>query len=401
MKAPDQPAEDRPAAPSIGGWGAADAVTEADDGGLLLSDVRRRLRDHVSADRELSTLREIVDERARSRVLIEMAEHLSPVQLHRAFAIAREISDEEARRDALAAIAIRIVPGSEAGLSRRIAALAVQWARGQWSDRLLMLVSFALVAVAFAGLAWICWFWWLPVVWEWGFGRLTWASLVAPFAMIYLVIIPFAAVWLAPAITNFWAEFGALRQDVESARVSQQDIEQELREDDPQGLVLMLSYSRAVLSEYYAIAMSQAQRSFRYCLIAMWLGFAVLITGVLDSFLPMRGLLPGYLPPGTDGVAALGAGGDDRNTLVLLTGAVIEFIAAAFLWVYRFSIQQQTYYYRRQLSLHNALLAHRLATTMEAKDDSTKMIVERLLQDMEGPSSELHGSRGIMGLLKR
>src|SRR5690606_11204081 len=116
---------------------------------------------------------------------------------------------------------------------------------------------------------------------------------------------------------------------------------------------------------------------------------------------PMRGLLPGYLPPGTDGVAALGAGGDDRNTLVLLTGAVIEFIAAAFLWVYRFSIQQQTYYYRRQLSLHNALLAHRLATTMEAKDDSTKRSVERRLQDVEGPSSELHGSRGIMGLLKR
>src|SRR3546814_11380074 len=61
----------------------------------------------------------------------------------------------------------------------------------------------------------------------------------------------------------------------------------------------------------------------------------------------------------------------DPDTLVLITGVVIEFIAAAFLWVYRFSIQQQTYYYRRQIRLHNALLAHRLTGDMtQAKDES-------------------------------
>src|SRR3546814_10095571 len=79
----------------------------------------------------------------------------------------------------------------------------------------------------------------------------------------------------------------------------------------------------------------------------------------------------------------------DPDTLVLITGVVIEFIAAAFLWVYRFSIQQQTYYYRRQIRLHNALLAHRLTGDMtQAKDESVKMIVERLLEDMEGRSEE-------------
>src|SRR3546814_11052834 len=99
------------------------------------------------------------------------------------------------------------------------------------------------------------------------------------------------AIGLFPTIVSFWNEYGALRQQVASARETQRDIERELTRNDPHGLVLMLSYSRAMLNEYYAIAMSQAQRSFRYCLIAMWLGFLVLIAGVLDNFVPLTEIL--------------------------------------------------------------------------------------------------------------
>src|SRR3546814_5992769 len=120
----------------------------------------------------------------------------------------------------------------------------------------------------------------------------------------------------------------------------------------------MLSYSRAMLNEYYAIAMSQAQRSFRYCLIAMWLGFLVLIAGVLDNFVPLTEILfPGSSGTTVQGIAGQGHVSSDPDTLVLITGVVIEFIAAAFLWVSRFSIPQQTYYYSPQITLNHRILA--------------------------------------------
>lgn len=280
---------------------------------------------------------------------------------------------------------------------KKIAELAAHWASSQWPDRLMIAVSLLLIAAAFAGLAWVCWFWWTPVVWEWGFATFGWRSVLALLAILYLAMIPFSAVMLFPAIIGFWNEYGALRRQVTSARETQDQIEHDLLTNDPYGLVPILSYSRAMLSEYYAIAMSQAQRSFRYCLIAMWLGFVILVAGVLDSFVP----LTGFLAP-QPGEGAAGRQMGDTNDLVLITGVVIEFIAAAFLWVYRFTIQQQTYYYRRQFRLHNALLAHRLTAGMgQAKDDAIKLIVERLLEDTESPAAAEPDRRGIAALLKR
>src|SRR3546814_21141255 len=121
----------------------------------------------------------------------------------------------------------------------------------------------------------------------------------------------------------------------------------------------------------------------------MWLGFLFLIAGVLDNFVPLTEILfPGSSGTTVDGIAGQGHVSSDPDTLVLITGVVIEFIAAAFLWVYRFSIQQQTYYYRRQIRLHNALLAHRLTGDMtQAQDESVKMIVGRLLEAMDGPAT--------------
>src|SRR3546814_656150 len=92
----------------------------------------------------------------------------------------------------------------------------------------------------------------MTAVWEWGFEAFGWKSFVAPLAILYLVIIPFMAIGLFPTIVSFWNEYGALRQQVASARETQRDIERELTRNDPHGLVLMLSYSRAMLNEYYA-----------------------------------------------------------------------------------------------------------------------------------------------------
>src|SRR3546814_20189843 len=93
----------------------------------------------------------------------------------------------------------------------------------------------------------------------------------------------------------------------------------------------------------------------------MWLGFLVLIAGVLDNFVPLTEILfPGSSGTTVDGIAGPGHVSSDPDTLGLITGVVIELIAAAFLWVYRFSTKQQTDHHRRQLMLTIALLAHPL-----------------------------------------
>jgi hypothetical protein len=89
------------------------------------------------------------------------------------------------------------------------------------------------------------------------------------------------------------------------------------------------------------------------------------------------------------------------DDLVLLTGGIIEFIAAAFLWVYRLSINQQTFYYRRQFRVHNALLAHQLSEKMQSRDIATTTIVERLLEDVESRDVPPPGTSGLAALLKR
>src|SRR3546814_11991250 len=107
----------------------------------------------------------------------------------------------------------------------------------------------------------------MTAVWEWGFEAFGWKSFVAPLAILYLVIIPFMAIGLFPTIVSFWNEYGALRQQVASARDTQRDMQRELPRKDPHGIVLMRSNSRAQPHEFYAIAMSPATSRLRQCLL--------------------------------------------------------------------------------------------------------------------------------------
>lgn len=380
-------------------------------------DEARRISDEGARARALGTLAvrlsagqlnevagAIADEPERAALLSALAPHLGRARLSEALDAARSIGDPTARVHALQAVAEQLAKGTQrGGTTRQVASFLIQWMRGQWSERLVQLASLVLVALLFGALVWVCWYWGISGLWHWGFDTFGWRSLLAPFGMLMLVGIPFWGLSLFPVLISFWNEYGALRQQVTSAREAQREIEQELKTQDPN--ILIVSYSRQMLSEYYAIAMRQAQRSFRYCLIAMWLGFTVLIAGAVDNLFPYTRVLIQYVSdPEIRKLLQAGNGGAtlSPNNIVLISGAVIEFIAAAFLWVYRFSIQQQTYYYRRQLKLHNALLAHRLTKDMgQMKDEATKSIVERLLADVEDRDLAPPDSAGIGKLLKR
>lgn len=265
--------------------------------------------------------------------------------------------------------------------ARSLAGLRKEGKRGDW---IVVSSSVLIMLLIMGALIWLCWVLAIPALITWGFTELSWHAFFAAFAILYLAIIPLAPlVWL-PSLISFWSEYtkerDALDRQVTKARDAQREIEKHLLKDDPFQLVRLLTYSRQILSEYYAIGTSQAHRSFFYSLVAMWLGFAVLIGGVIGRFL---------------GVMTTGA-----SEIVLLTGVVIEFIAAIFLWVYRHTIRQLTYFYSRQLKLHNTLLGYRLACDAgDRKAETIKLIVERLLEEGERPTIEAPSSSGITKLL--
>ena len=124
------------------------------------------------------------------------------------------------------------------------------------------------------------------------------------------------------------------------------------------------------MKAYYKIGLTQTQRSFRYSLIAMWIGFSVILMGILLQVVDVELL------------AKVGIRRLDTNVtaLVILSGAIIEVISAFFLWVYRTSIKQLNYFYNRQMYSHSVLMCHRIAETMKTNsDDAKKAIVEKIL----------------------
>jgi len=357
-----------------------------------LAELGEVIVDSSHRTRALAIAGQIAEGAGRAKALATLIPRLKIDDLPEALRLAQALDNKQDRERILGVVGRRL--RTTEGWARRVARATVGAASGPWPAVLASVFVVLLVAV---GLAWICWVLWMPSLWHWSFDSFSWRTLVGGIGVFYLAITPAFSAALFNGLLEFWQEFGSLNEQVRSARKAQQEIEKRLLEDDEQNLVMIVGYSRQMLSEYYGIAMSQAQRSFRYCLIAMWLGFFVLLAGVLDSLFGLSQLLN----TATSETPLAQSDGVDPNTVVLLTGVVLEFIAAAFLWVYRFSIQQQTYYYQRQLKLHNVLLAHRISSAMgDGKDESVKLVIEKLLEEASPQGIEPPTSAGVGKLLK-
>lgn len=90
------------------------------------------------------------------------------------------------------------------------------------------------------------------------------------------------------------------------------------------------------------------------------------------------------------------------NVLIIAGGGIIELISALFLWVYRNSIAQLTYFYNRQMHTHNILMCYRIAHTMDKPDDTKRHIVEKVLECtwvLERPA--MQGAKGVSKLFSR
>mgnify|MGYP003561823226 CR=1 FL=1 len=102
----------------------------------------------------------------------------------------------------------------------------------------------------------------------------------------------------------------------------------------------------------------------------MWIGFVVIISGVGINFLPTS-------------IRTLFDVSNVRD-IAIAGGTVIEIISALFLWVYRSSINQLTYFYNRQMDNHNVLVCQRIAETMDEPDETKKVIIERIMERGQG-----------------
>ncbi len=247
----------------------------------------------------------------------------------------------------------------------------VRWLRVNPAYRRIALpVVAAAILLASAVIAYFCWFVLLLPVWRWGFEPPTWRAVLSLFAAFYLVLGPIAPFILGTNLLgrmlNLYTEEREqqLKASLTQLEASKALTEESLAANDQTGLIPLVRYSRLQLESYYTIGLGQSQRSFRYSILAMWIGFLVITGGIILSVMPSR---TGTAPP------------PDIHLLTIASGMVIELISALFLWIYRSSIGQLTYFYNRQMYLHGVLVAMRIADTMKDSDGTKRLIVERIL----------------------
>jgi hypothetical protein len=269
------------------------------------------------------------------------------------------------------------------------------------------LVPFAWMAATlfWAGslaLAWACWFVLLPGLWFDDAGRSI--LRVASFGdvlrvlgtLVGSVVLAVMPVWgwmLAYGLTDVLLEatLGGEKADLararERVRETEDDALRRLEKTDQAGLLPLLRYSRAQLDAYYAMGLGQTRRAFLNAALAMWLGFLLLLGGIALYLGPVERL--GLVrPPG------------DFHWLILASAVVIEVISALFLWVYRSTVGQLTFYYRLQMQGHSAIMGFRIATTMSDSDAAKRAVIDKLLA--AGPAPERPApmsARGLAGLV--
>ena len=159
-------------------------------------------------------------------------------------------------------------------------------------------------------------------------------------------------------------EFNSKINEIEN---KQSNYEKILREKDTEGLIPLVTYSRIELEQYYKIGLNQTQQSFRYSILAMWIGFIILAFGIISYLIPTTFINENLL----DG---------NFQILTIGSGIITELISALFLWVYKNSTDRLTYFYNRQIFIHNALLAFKISNSIDQSDKAKELIVGKILE---------------------
>ena len=248
------------------------------------------------------------------------------------------------------------------------------------------------IIVAALPVAYLAWWKLIPAVWHWS-NEAWYHWFGGVFAMLFLVGTPIYPLMYGSRLFNSVAEI-SLATEVDGAFDTLHRAERKFlaAEDipDPAGLLPLVKYSRAQLEVYYKLGLSQTRWSFAFSVVAMWIGFVFIIGGFLI-----------YVGPAEEWFGVVRPE-QDISILILAGGAIIEFVSALFLWVYRSTIGQMTFFYRRQIYAHNVMMCFRIADTMLDADETKKMIVAKFLDLVVAPERPAReGGKGMLGLLKK
>jgi hypothetical protein len=243
--------------------------------------------------------------------------------------------------------------------------------------------------------AYVTWIVGFPMLWGWA-GSNVGRIIAAVIGSIFLFCIPIWGWIAAESLTRFVVdttltdEAVAVADARERVRTTEADVLGQLETSDTAGLLPLLRYSRAQLDAYYVMGLAQTRRSFVNAAIAMWLGFLILLVGLTLQVVPLERF--GVPRPTTN-----------INILVISGTLIVEVISALFLWVYRSTIGQLTFYYRLQMQAHTAILSFRIATTMTTKDSDAakRAIIDKLLDSAMAPERPaMVGTKGLSARLE-
>lgn len=145
---------------------------------------------------------------------------------------------------------------------------------------------------------------------------------------------------------------------------------------DIRDIFYFFKFRREHLNLYYDMNFSQVIKSFRYSVLAMFIGFFIIVIGILGAFGILEIAFPGIKPIDVDNVVIAG-------------GILAEMISALFLWIYRTSLLQLTYFYKYQVHAHNVFISYLITNTMDKKirDSTRKELIKEFLKSL---SSELN-----------
>ena len=222
----------------------------------------------------------------------------------------------------------------------------------------------------------------IPYIYHWGFDSFSLnikkiltaavASLGLLFAGSLSIWLVFGPLWLVgKVLTSYLTEAETRDEESLTNVASGREKLRESFEDASKRLIRALEYRTIELEAYYEIALRQSKRGFNLSVGAMIFGFILLSGGLIVQFMMINEIL------------GFKTGNGDMQTVVVGSGAIVEFIAALFLWVFRRTIQQLNYFYTRQSSAHNILLAFQVAQSMKTPDadKAKKIIIEKIMQE--------------------
>lgn len=251
----------------------------------------------------------------------------------------------------------------------------------------------ALAFLSVLPVAYVCWFIFIPELWGWTF-EAWWHFLPAAFGFLFLFVMPIWAAMIAGSISNVLLDITLEAEDPEvvkarqSARESEEVAIQRFSGTDTGDLLELLKNSRTDLEAYYTIGLNQSKRSFRHGVLAMWLGFILLLIGITMYIAPVEQLNITRPDPA------------NFNMLIIGGAAIIEFVSALFLWVYRSTSIQLNNLYNREMHNHSVVICFKIATTIKDSDDTKKAIIDKILgREWSYQVPEPTGSKGMRDLI--